>query len=60
MKKKKKATAKITVVDYIKTIKKADRENELSHSAGWKRVTSIHKNKKVYDRKIQKRSLTDE
>lgn len=60
MKKKKKATAKITVVDYIKAIKKADRENELSHSAGWKRVTSIHKNKKVYDRKIQKRSLTDE
>ena len=57
MKKKKKATAKITVVDYIKAIKKADRENELSHSAGWKRVTSIHKNKKVYDRKIQKRSL---
>lgn len=60
MKKKKKATAKITVVDYIKAIKKADRENELSHSVGWKRVTSIHKNKKVYDRKIQKRSLTDE
>ena len=59
MKKKKKATAKITVVDYIKAIKKADRENELSHSAGWKRVTSIHKNKKVYDRKIQKRSLND-
>lgn len=60
MKKKKKATAKITVVDYIKAIKKADRENELSHSAGWKRVTCIHKNKKVYNRKIQKRSLTDE
>lgn len=58
-KKKKKTTGKITVDDYIKAVKKADRENELAHSAGWKRVTSIHKNKKAYNRKIQKDNLAD-
>lgn len=58
--KKKKSTSKISIEDYIKAVKKADREEELSQSAGWKRITSIHKNKKVYDRKRDKKSLTDE
>lgn len=59
-KKKKKTNRKITIEDYIKAVKKADREEELSQSAGWKRVTSIHKNKKAYDRKRDKKSYTEE
>ncbi|MDH6307586.1 hypothetical protein M2451_000036 [Dysgonomonas sp. PFB1-18] len=59
-KKKKKPTGKITIEDFIKAVKKADRENELSQSAGWRRTTSIHKSKKVYDRKKEKRSIPDE
>lgn len=59
-KKKKKQGGKITIEDYIKAVKKADRENELSHSAGWKRITSIHKNKKAYDRKTLKKNLSEE
>ena len=58
--KKKKNTGKISIEDYIKAVKKADRDEELSQSAGWKRITSIHKNKKVYDRKRDKKPHTDE
>jgi len=57
MKKKKKSTSKITIEDYIKAVKKADREDELAASAGWKRTTTIHKNKKAYDRKRDKKNL---
>ncbi|NDV77383.1 hypothetical protein [Dysgonomonas sp. 511] len=57
MKKKKKAKGRITIEDYIKAVKKADRDNELSQSAGWKRTTEIHKNKKAYDRKRDKKDL---
>lgn len=60
MKKKKKPTGKITIEDFIKAVKKADRENELSQSAGWKRITSVHKSEKVYDRKKEKRNISDE
>lgn len=59
-KKKKKTTGKITVDDYIKAIKKADRENELSRSVGWKRVTTVHKSKKAYNRKEQRKNFTEE
>lgn len=55
-KKKKKSPFKIDIKDYIKAVKKADREEELSQSAGWKRITSIHKNKKAYDRKKEKKN----
>lgn len=58
--KKKKGTSKISIEDYIKAVKKADRENELSQSAGWKRITSIHKSKKIYDRKRDKKTHTDD
>ncbi|MDR1092255.1 MAG: hypothetical protein LBL79_14385 [Prevotella sp.] len=54
-KKKKKTSGKINIEDYIRAVKKADRENELSQSNGWKRITSIHKNKKAYDRKRDKK-----
>lgn len=60
MKKRKKKSGKITIEDYIKAVKKADREEELSQSAGWKRTTSIHKNKKVYDRKRDKKDYNTE
>jgi len=53
-KRKKRSSSKITIEDYIKAVKKADRENEISESAGWKRTTTIHKNKKAYDRKRDK------
>lgn len=59
-KKKKKTAAKITVEDYIKAIKKADRDEELSLSAGWKCITSVHKNKKLYNRKTQRKNFTEE
>lgn len=54
MKRKKKTTAKITIDDYIKAVKKADREIQLLQQAGWVRITSIHKSKKAYNRKQNK------
>ncbi|NDV96174.1 hypothetical protein D0T84_14820 [Dysgonomonas sp. 521] len=60
MKKKKRTTGKITIDDYIKAVKKADRENELSKSPGWKRITSVHKSKKAYDRKRDKKNITED
>ncbi|MDU1890502.1 MAG: hypothetical protein E6767_07395 [Dysgonomonas sp.] len=59
MKKKRKKTGKITIEDYIKAVKIADREDELSQSAGWKRITHVHKSKKVYDRKRNKEKYED-
>ena len=59
-KKKKKPKTKITIDDYIKAVKKADRDNQLEQSAGWARTTSIHKSKKVYNRKTQKKRHTEE
>jgi len=35
----------------MKAVKKADREIQLSQSAGFVSQTKIHKSKKVYDRK---------
>lgn len=60
MKKKKKTAGKISIKDYIKAVKKADREDELSQSPGWKRTTNVHKSKKVYDRKREKRDISKE
>lgn len=60
MKRKKKKVGKITLEDYIKAIKKANREAELSEFNGWRRTTSIHKNKKAYDRKLAKKNIPDE
>lgn len=53
--KRKKVKGKISIDDYIKAVKRADREEELSKSAGWKRKTSIHKSKKAYDRRRDKK-----
>lgn len=60
MKKKKKTAGKISIKDYIKAVKKADREDELSQSPGWRRTTNVHKSKKVYDRKWEKRDISKE
>ncbi|MFV0537198.1 MAG: hypothetical protein ACK5M3_07480 [Dysgonomonas sp.] len=59
-KKKKKTDGKIKIEDYIKAVKKADREDELSRSAGWKRITNIHQSKKTYNRKRDKKNYTEE
>lgn len=60
MTKKKKTAGKISIKDYIKAVKKADREDELSQSPGWRRTTNVHKSKKVYDRKREKRDISKE
>ena len=60
MTKKKKTAGKISIKDYIKAVKKADREVELSQSPGWRRTTNVHKSKKVYNRKREKRDISKE
>lgn len=42
---------KITADDYIKAVKKADREIELEDNPGFKSKTKIHESDKVYNRK---------
>jgi len=42
---------KITKKDYIKAIRKANREIDLENSSGWTSVDKVHKSKKTYNRK---------
>ena len=57
----KKKSIKLTMADYMKAIKKADREIQLAETTGFRSVTRIHKNKKIYDRKNNKQCFdTDE
>ena len=51
MKKKKQTLRKIAIEDYIRAVKKADRDIQLEQSPGWTRITKVHKSKKLYDRK---------
>ncbi|MTK53531.1 hypothetical protein [Paludibacter sp.] len=51
---------RITAKDYVKAVKKADREIELTGQAGWKSIHKIHKSKKLYDRKLYKKNLGGE
>lgn len=60
MKKKKIKNRKITIEDYIKAVKKADREIQLENSIGWSASTKVHKSKKIYDRKRDKDSYKEE
>lgn len=46
---------KITVKDFVNAVKKADREIEQSFRPGWSASTKIHKSKKTYNRKENKR-----
>lgn len=45
--------------DYMKAVKKADREAELEMEHGWKSRNRIHKSKKQYDRKNKSRKMRD-
>lgn len=56
-KKKKNKKQTITVEDYIKAVKKADRELQLSSHPGWQRTTNVHKSKKTYNRKNFNKNL---
>lgn len=58
--KKKKNKNKITVADYIKAVKKADREIQINQNTGWQRSTKVHKSKKTYDRKKEKSKFKTE
>lgn len=54
--KKKTNKSKITQDDYVKAMKKVNREIELEKNGGrWVSVTRPHKNKKAYDRKQNKK-----
>lgn len=60
-KKKRKSTNRITIEDYIKAVKKADREIQLSNNSGWISNNRIHKSKKTYNRKTDNKNyLQDE
>ncbi len=54
-KKKKQKSANFTIRDYIKAVKRIDREITLEHSSGFKAVTKVHKSKKAYNRKESKK-----
>lgn len=52
MKKKRKGQPyRITAKDILNTIKKTDRETELSFRPGWAAKVKIHASKKAYNRK---------
>lgn len=44
----------VTTQDYLKAIRRADREIDLERHPGWVAVHKVFKNKKVYDRKAAK------
>lgn len=60
MKKKSKNKSRITIQNYIKAVKTADREIQLETSIGWTAVTKIHKSKKVYNRKREAKDFPTE
>ena len=59
-KKKKNKPGKITIADYVKAVKKADRDIQLSNQAGWVSTDKAHKNKKIYNRKTDKKDYLEE
>lgn len=59
-KKKKRLKGKISIDDYIKAVKKADREIQLSRSPGFIRTTQIHTSKKIYSRKNNNKNYSEE
>lgn len=57
----KKKSTKIGIKEYIKAVKTADRQIQLSQSSGgWPRTTNIHKNKKRYNRQVDKNNHLNE
>lgn len=51
---KKPLKTQITVEDYVKAIKIADREMEQSFRPGWTANVKVHTSKKTYNRKAYK------
>ncbi|HET9570218.1 MAG TPA: hypothetical protein VFP20_02260 [Bacteroidales bacterium] len=51
---KKSLNPQITVEDYVKAIKIADRDLEQSFRPGWAAKVKVHINKKTYNRKAYK------
>ncbi len=51
----KKQIGKITLADYVRAVKKADRELSLQNSTGFKAITRVHRSKKQYNRKESKK-----
>jgi hypothetical protein len=49
--KQKKLKSSVSVEDYLKTVKKTDREVALSFRPGWAAKVKIHTSKKTYNRK---------
>ncbi|MFV0469586.1 MAG: hypothetical protein ACK5MK_11750 [Dysgonomonas sp.] len=59
-KERKKENRTITVADYIKAVKKADRNIQLEKNNGWTAVNKIHKSKKTYTRKNNRKNYPEE
>lgn len=59
-KKNKNKKLRITVLDYVKAVKRADREEQLASQPGWRRSTNVHKSKKTYNRKNNKKDYLNE
>lgn len=59
-KRKKQERGKITIQDYIKAVKKADREVQLETNVGFTAITKVHKSKKLYNRKRDKKDYFGE
>lgn len=59
-KKKNQERGRITIQDYIKAIKKADRESQLETNIGFTTITKVHKSKKLYTRKNNKKDYLED
>ena len=46
---------KLTIADYVKAIKIADREIQKTQNPGWTSTDRIHPSKKTYNRRANKR-----
>lgn len=59
-KKKNQERGRITIQDYIKAVKKADRESQLETNTGFTTITKVHKSKKLYTRKNNKKDYLED
>lgn len=59
-KKKSQERGKITIQDYIKAVKKADRETQLDTNVGFTAITKVHTSKKLYNRKNNKKDYLED
>lgn len=51
---------KTTINDYVKANRKGSREAELMNSTGWVSVHKVHKSKKQYNRKDNKKVIKND